>query len=234
MRECIRLAELSGFVVPRAITRGDLGVLYASLGDPERGMAVADEGLDVAEGWNSMSVPIVMGSRAEIQLLAGDLDAAEATILRGNIERLPGPIHFSASAHIELLRGRLALARGDHVQAIGIADTVIEWLRRLGISPFLPAALLLKANAESAGGGTGQMALVEARSEAQRLGFRMILWRIDAELSGVAAESGDTARATELRDDAKDLIGHIAESIDDPELRSRFLGLPDVAAVRSS
>jgi ATP/maltotriose-dependent transcriptional regulator MalT len=121
MRECIRLSEPAGFVIPQAITRAEMGALYANLGDLVSGMTLADEGLEVAQEQSQMAMPIVMGSRAEIQLLAGELDEAEATIARSGIERLPGPIHFAAAAHVELLRGRLASARGDHGRAVEIA-----------------------------------------------------------------------------------------------------------------
>jgi hypothetical protein len=76
--------------------------------------------------------------------------------------------------------------------------------------------------------------LLEGRLEAERLGFGPVLWRIDAELSGIAAERGDAPRAVDLLDEAKGLIERIAASIDDTELRSSFLGLPDVVAVRST
>lgn len=235
MRECIQLSELAGFVIPQAVTRAELGAVYANLGDLERGMALADEGLAVATERSEMAVPIVMGSRAEIQLLAGELDEAEATIARSGIERLPGPIHFAAAAHVELLRGRLAFGRGDHGRAVQIADMVLEWLRRLGVRPFLPAALLLKGRALRASGGTAEAetALLEARSEAERLGFGPILWRIDAELSDMAAAGGDAPRAGELRSEARGVIERIAASIDDAGLRSSFLTLPDVEAVTS-
>jgi class 3 adenylate cyclase/tetratricopeptide (TPR) repeat protein len=235
MHECIRLAELAGFVIPQAITRAELGALHANLGDLERGMALVDEGLEIAEEQSQMAVPIVMGSRAEIQLLAGELDEAEATIARSGIERLPGPIHFAAAAHVELLRGRLASARGDHGRAAEIADTVIEWLRRLDVRPFLPAALLLKGRALLATGGSAlaEATLLDARSETERLGFVTILWRIELELSGVSAAAGDAAHAAELRKEAGSVIDQIAGSIDDAELRSSFLALPDVRAATS-
>jgi ATP/maltotriose-dependent transcriptional regulator MalT len=235
MRECIRLSELAGFVIPQSITRAELGALYANLGEIERGRALAEEGLEIARERSPLAVPIVMGSLAEIQLLAGELGEAEATIARSGIERLPGPIHFAAAAHVELLRGRLASAGADHARAAEIADRVLEWLRRLDIRPFVPAALLLKGRALLAVGALGEAetALLDARSDAERLGFRTILWRIEAELSDLSAARGEATRAAELRDEAGSVIEQIAGSIDDAELRSSFLALPDVRAVVS-
>jgi class 3 adenylate cyclase/tetratricopeptide (TPR) repeat protein len=236
MREGIQLSEVAGFVIPQAVTRAELGALYANLGQIERGMALADEGLAIAKEQSSLAVPIVMGAKAEILLLAGELDAAEAAIEQTTIERLPGLLHFAAAASAELLKGRLASARGDHGEAARIADRAIEWVRRLEVRPYTPAALLVKGSALLALGepGEAETALLEGRLEAERLGFGPVLWRIDAELSGIAAERGDASRAVDLLDEAKGLIEQIAASIDDTELRSSFLGLPDVEAVRSS
>jgi tetratricopeptide (TPR) repeat protein len=145
-------------------------------------------------------------------------------------------LHFAAAANAALLKGRLASARGDHREAVRIADRAIEWVRRLEVRPYTPAALLLKGTALLALGepGEAETALLEGRLEAERLGFGPVLWRIDGELSGIAAERGDAPRAGDLLDEAKGLIEQIAATIGDPELRSSFLGLPEVEAVRST
>ena len=79
-----------------------------------------------------------------------------------------------------------------------------------------------------------ERALREGRAEAEQLGFVPILWQFDIALSGIAEASGDAARAVELLDEARAIIDRIATSIDALELRSSFLGLPDVAAVNAS
>ena len=44
---------------------------------------------------------------------------------------------------------------------------------------------------------------------------------------------GDAGRAAEFRNEARSVIEQIAGSIDDTELRSSFLGLSEVEAVRA-
>jgi class 3 adenylate cyclase/tetratricopeptide (TPR) repeat protein len=235
MHECIELAEVAGFIPPQAITRGDLGALYANLGDLERGMALADEGLEIAGEWSQLAVPIVMGSKAEIQVLAGRLEDAEDTIARSGVHRLPGPIHIAGAARFDLLRARLASLRGEHDKTVEIADTVIERFRRLEVRPFLPATLLLKGRALRANGSgaEAEAALLQARSEAEALGFKAILWRIDAELSDISAATGDDAGAAERRNEARRVVEELAESIGDADLRSSFLALPEVRSAVS-
>ena len=53
------------------------------------------------------------------------------------------------------------------------------------------------------------------------------------ELSGISAARGDAAHAAELLNEARGVIEQIAGTIDDAELRSSFLGLPEVRAVTS-
>jgi ATP/maltotriose-dependent transcriptional regulator MalT len=131
---------------------------------------------------------------------------------------------------VDILRGQLAAAREDHAGAIVIADSVIEWLHRHELRQFLPAALLLKARASIASGrpDDAEPLLRDARSRAEDMDYRRLLWEIDAELAGIAAARGDEAAAAELRAEASSIVSAIAETIDDDELRSSFLSLPKV------
>jgi tetratricopeptide (TPR) repeat protein len=204
----------------------------ANLGDLDRGRALVDEALEVATQGNTMAVPIVTASVAEVQLRTGDIETAAATIGEGTIVPLPGPIHFAAEAHVELLRGRIALLRGDAAAALANANAMTEWLARIGIEPFLPEALLLKGDALRASGAAteAEAVLREARSMASHLGFA-ILWRIDAALSELAAQRGDASVASELAAEARATIDRVAVSLDDEDLRRSFLAVPEVQAV---
>ena len=235
MRECIEHAELAGFVIPQAVSRADMGAAYATLGEIERGSRLADEGLAIARERNTLAIPLVKAAQAEILVLAGRLDEAEAAIAESVLGRLPGLLHFAAAANAKILKGRLAALRGDHARAVELADEVLEWLRPLGVRPYDPAALLLKGSSlvELGELEEAERALLEGSAEAEQLGFEPIGWRIEMALSGIAAATGDAARATELRHQARGVIDRIAGSIDDAHLRSSFLGLPEVQAVNA-
>ena len=233
MHECIECAEASGFMVPLAATRADIGVLYANLGDVERGTRFAADGLAAAENLNALAIPLVLASVAEVHLLAGRYDDANAAIDGSITDRLPGLLSFSAAANSKILKGRIAAIRGDHQQAIDIADRVLEWLRPLDVRPYDAAALLLKGSSlrELGKSDHAERVLREARQAADALGFAPILWRIDITLGGIAADTGDTARAAELRGHAWTIVDHLAATIDDEQLRASFLALPEVRAV---
>ena len=110
---------------------------------------------------------------------------------------------------------------------------MVEWLRPLGVRPYSPAAFLLKGSSllELGKLDEAERALLEGSAEAEQLGFDPIRWQIEMALSRVASANGDEARAAELRNQAQDIVDRIAGSIDDVELRSSFLGLPEVRRV---
>ncbi len=182
---------------------------------------------------NAIAIPIAKAAQAEIFLLAGRLEDAETAIAESVLTRLPGLLHFAAAANAQILTGRIAAIRGDHAGAVEIAEHVVEWLRPLGVRPYSPAALLLKGSslAELGKLDEAERALLEGSAEAEQLGFEPIRWQIEMALSRVASAAGDAARAAELRNRANERIDRIAGSIDDAQLRSSFLGLPEVQAV---
>jgi tetratricopeptide (TPR) repeat protein len=233
MRECLESADASGFMIPLAATRADMGALYANLGAVRRGAELAAEGLEIAERVNALAVPLVMASVAEVALLDGRLDDAQAAIDRSTTAVLPGLLAFSAAANAEIQRGRLAAIRGDHDGAIEVADHVLAWLRPLEVRPYVANALLLKGTSLAALGrlDEAEAALMEGRAAADGLDFAPMRWRIDLALSRLASNAGDMARAAELREQAKAIVERLAATIDDEALRASFLRLPEVEAV---
>jgi ATP/maltotriose-dependent transcriptional regulator MalT len=174
----------------------------------------------------------VMGAKAELHLLAGELDEAEAAAGDTEFERLPEPLRSSESFHVAFVRARIAAARGEHTKAVEIAETVLERLRSWEIRPFVAEALLLKGRSLAMSGNSdeAERALAEARTHAERLEHRLVLWEVLAELSQVASARGDAELAARLRSKARRLVERTADGLDDVELRASFLarsGLQD-------
>jgi hypothetical protein len=94
----------------------------------------------------------------------------------------------------------------------------------------LPEALYLEGKA-LLGLGREEVArdrFLVARTEAETLGARRILWRI---LDGLSRLEKDPSRTTQLRQEARQVIRYIVAHIDQDDLRASFLSLPDVRAV---
>ena len=111
---------------------------------------------------------------------------------------------------------------------------MVEWLRPLEVRPYGPAALLLKGTSlvELGKLEDAERALLEGRAEAEQLGFDPILLadRDRAERHrGNERRRGASGRAADTRR-ARSSIGsrQVSTTLD---LRSSFLGLPEVQAV---
>jgi tetratricopeptide (TPR) repeat protein len=234
MESSIAIAERGGFIPPLGTIRADLASLLAYLGDFDRARAALRIALQVAEK-RPISLPRVMGAKADLHLLAGELEEAEAAAAEIEFERLPEPLRSTESFHVAFVRGRIAEARGEHARAVEIAETVLERLRSWEIRPFVAEALLLKGRSLVASGNAdeAERVLAEARSHAERLEHRLVLWEVLRELSQIAAARGDAEQAAGLRSEARGIVERIADGLDDEGLRSSFLARPDVRVVLS-
>jgi class 3 adenylate cyclase/tetratricopeptide (TPR) repeat protein len=222
MRESIDLSERAGFVAPQATTRATLASTYAYLGDLDRARDVVRAAMHVATERLQMARPWVLATMAEIHLIAGELDEADAALTETRTELLPEPLQSASSVWVPLVRGRIAFARGDHGHAVEIADGVLDRLRRAGIRPFVAEVLLLKGTALAAAGQTteAESALRDARSIAQSLGHNRFLWEILAELGSLVGDD-------EMRAEAKRIVEEIAGSVES-DLGASFLARPEV------
>jgi class 3 adenylate cyclase/tetratricopeptide (TPR) repeat protein len=225
MDEAIDMGERAGFLAPLVRTRSTLAVTYAYLGDPARARATSRVALDVATERLPSARAWALASIAEIHLLAGELDDADAALSESNVELSAEPLRSEASLQVPLVRGRVADARGDHERAVEIAGDVLDRLKRTGIRPFTEEAMLLNGTALAAAGRTpeAERALREARSAAESVGHRRILWEILAKLGRIV---GDEERA-ELQKEARSIVETIADTLD-ADLRASFVDRPDV------
>ena len=227
MRECVALAERASFGLPQATTRAELATVYAHLGDPERAQELLDVALGIADEGQPIARRRVMAAKAELQLLSGDLVAAEVTAAETELELLPESIQGL------LIRARIVGAQDDQVRAGEMTSEIVARLRRQSVRRFLDEALLLLGTSlgKRAEWEPAETTLREARSEADALGHRRVLWEILRELSVVREARGDPGEASRLRDEAGRIVLEIASTIDDEQLRSSFLGRPEVAEV---
>ena len=230
MRDAIDLGERAGLLAPQVRTRSTLAVTYAYLGDRERARETSRVSLDVATERLPSARAWALASIAEIHLLASELDEANAALADSNVELSSEPLRSEASVLVPLVRGRVANAKGDHERAIEIADDVLDRLHHAGIRPFTEDAMLLKGRALAALERTSEAerALREARSAAESLGHRRILWEILANLSGIV---GDEEHA-HLREEARGIVETIADTLEG-DLRTSFVARPDVQELLS-
>jgi class 3 adenylate cyclase/tetratricopeptide (TPR) repeat protein len=225
MREAVEMGERVGFLAPLVTTRATLAATYAYLGDLEAAGDGAERALEVATERVPSARPWPLLCLARIHLLAGEADAADAALAACDPDLLPELSRTQASLDVELVRGGIALARGDHGRAIEIADQLLARLDRIRVRQFAEAARLLKGRALRASGDAvaATDALREARSIAEDLRHRRILWEILAELAEVGGEERSVLLAG-----AREILHAMADTLE-PDLGKRFLDRPGVA-----
>jgi DNA-binding SARP family transcriptional activator/predicted ATPase len=232
MEECIRLADLADFPAPQLTTRTDLAKVYAGLGDPQRGLALAHLALVVAEEQFPVYRAYPLSILAEIHLMQDNL--AEAAVALDEARREPisetYPIY---EIHILQAESRFALSRGDDGKAVAVTETLLATLQQFGAKAFMPDALFLAGQAFAAQGQTepARERLQGAHLAAQELGSRRMQWPILFSLSQLEA---DPAEALRLRQQAREIIRFISGNISTAEMRSAFLNQPQVRAVFES
>ena len=218
MRESVDLAERAGFTAPQVTARSDLAAAYAYLGDLETAHELAALAMKVADELQPIARPWAQWATALVAFLEGDVDAAEAILDETDPELLPEPLGSVATVQVPLLRSRIALARGDPEAAIAFARSVADRPRRIGNRQLAADVLLAQGRALAAAGRTeeAEAAFRDARAEAERLGRRLLLWEILAELAEI---TGDEA----VRKEARALVHEIADTVEDEGLRRSFL-----------
>jgi tetratricopeptide (TPR) repeat protein len=225
MREAVEMGERVGFLAPLVTTRATLAATYAYLGDLEAAGDGAERALEVATERVPSARPWPLLCLARIHLLAGEADAADAALAACDPDLLPELSRTQASLDVELVRGGIALAKGEHGRAIEIADQLLARLDRIRVRQFAEAARLLKGRALRASGDAvaATAVLREARSIAEDLRNRRILWEILAELAEVGGEERSALLAG-----AREILHAMADTLE-PDLGKRFLDRPGVA-----
>ena len=173
MRECIQLSELAGFVLPQAITRAELGALYASLGRSRARHGAGGRGARGREGAEPTG-------GADGDGVEGRDPAARGRARRGRGHDRPqrcraapraDPLHRRRPrrAHPGAARvgqGRARPSRRDRRHDARVAPPA----RRSSVPPGR-APVEGQRTAGQRPAREAEEALLEARSEAERLGF---------------------------------------------------------------
>jgi ATP/maltotriose-dependent transcriptional regulator MalT len=234
MQEAMRLGEQTGLLFASIIPATDLAWVHASLGAVEQGLALARRAQALE---SKVQLPFLRAypfvALARLHLAQGDLAAAQAAIhnLKSKLPK-EGMLWFIPN-FMPLVEGELALAQHDDERALTLMNEQIDYLRRSQTHFFASDALHLKARALLALGRADEAgeALVQARTEAERVGSRRSLWPILLALSHLEAGRGNQAEAQTLLGQARELVEFISARIPTSDLRASFLNLADVRAV---
>jgi predicted ATPase/predicted negative regulator of RcsB-dependent stress response len=228
MEESIRLSELVSFISPLIIVRADLATIYGSLGAFERGLETARLAVSVAETKMPIFRMYALAALARLHLGQGHLVEAETLLDQMKQDPNKDGLGFFPAMILQV-EAELSLAQGCYERAKTIGEEAVVVLRQLGMRTFLPSTLYVQGQALLSLGqpDAARECWLAARTEAEAIGSRRILWQILAALSRLEP---DPTVAERLCGQAREVVAYIAGHTP-AELQASFLALPGVQAV---
>lgn len=231
MTECLRLAEMAGYLLPQLLTRADLGTVYGYLGAVEQGFEMIRLALTIAETHLPSFRTWVLGRLAQLHLRQNQLSQAEAAVEQGRRVSSPQLFPFFYQ-YLPLAEAELALRQGEPERALVLIDALLVKFQPFTMRPLVAEVLYLRGQGLM---GLDQLdaarqTLLEAHAIAEAVGSRRMQWQILSALSRIETDPGEVGR---LRQQAREIVQYIAGNVADPELRASFLGLAEVKELLS-
>jgi tetratricopeptide (TPR) repeat protein len=207
-----------------------LALVYALLGQPERASALAAQALAIAQQQLPMGLAAVYLVHSWLDLLAGDLTAAEAHLRRDGVHFNPKDYLSANPYFLRMLRAELALARGEFDHALRHEAEVDELQTNLGFRVFRTSTLRLRARALQALRrlDEAEAALRESLALAQAQPSYHSLWVVCQDLAQLARARGDHPAADRWQAEARAHLQAHLDRLTRPDLRASFLKLPEV------
>jgi class 3 adenylate cyclase/tetratricopeptide (TPR) repeat protein len=229
MQEALQIAEQSNNLGVLIGTRADLGWVYGSLGDIDRGLELAHLAHEKASSHVPHLEPWALAVLVRLAVLKGDLNEANELCSHMNYRvLLSGHSMVVAPILAALATCELALEARDFAGALQVTDDLYAHLTTSGIRAFRVHTLYLKSHAllalqqEQAAWDLLQM----ARAEAESQGALHSLWHVLLALSSIEYQCGKPERAKSLWEEARTIVETLASATDDPVLRASFLSTP--------
>jgi hypothetical protein len=234
----VELGQVTGNVTVLVGTRADLGLAYGELGQPARGLALAEAAYQQSRSQFPLLVGWPGAVVARLHLLNGDVAAAAATLAGLEpyqaYQRRAG-FMVMMWIQVALAEAEVALAQGQAWRAASLMAEVAESMAATGMRFRRPDVLYVHGRALLAQGrlAVARSALQEARLEALALEARRMYWRIVAALAEVELRCGQPEAAEQWRREARRHLAYLADHAP-AELRATFLARPEVHPLTQS
>ena len=233
--ECLSISRRVGTKLPQLMMNSFLALTYGTLGAMERAWEAVELAQSVDRDQLQTYWPIVWAVTARLHLWGGNVPAARQASDQSFIDFKPVGANHIADG-VLIADAEIALAEGRPEHALERMNELLKITEQVGRRTDVPEALLFRGLALRARGeeGEAQEDLLRARLEAEAIGSGRHFWRILLEQSRLEAAVGEAAKAAEFGAEAKAAVSGIIESLNDPELRQSFEGLPDVREALAS
>lgn len=231
--ESIEAAQQAGFAAGEYMGKAEMAMVYANLGQLDRGINGIEHVLQSMAGLSDMFLPWMQSYAVRLYGRKGRFEDAERTLNQLTASYPPEhPIIFLATP-IGIATVELAIAKKEYAGAVRATESLIQKSGKTGTQFMLLDALALQGRAYE---GLSQLDSAErvyatARAIAQKTGSRRMLWQILLGLSRVARSRGNAERAEQLRAEARAVVSFISDHLREEEPHTAFLNLPDVREV---
>ena len=225
MEASIHYGDLSGFLVAQTLDRIYLAEILAELGALEQAEAALQEAVLRSSNSGPQFLAFALSGEGHFYAVTNRPDEALAVVAQAKE-------YASTNSYVRLFsvqaESMAYFCQGKYAQVIRLAEENSGFLEE-SAGFYLPEAYFLWGKAEQALGlPAAKESFLRAKTAAEDLGGRWLLWQI---LPRLAELSDDADEAARLRDEAREILQGIVETIDREELKASFLEREDAQRV---
>ena len=225
-QRALKIAQDVGHRQWTCVVHRDLTGLYMDLRVLPKAQHHAEQAITLAlEIKSRIHTSVVSGILGVLLVQQGKIDEADAIV--GSYRASELPMRTLGQRWIWLAQAELALAQNNPEAAIQIVDQLIETQINLDGSTAgaIPRVALVRASALAAlqRWAEAETLLVSARETAQLRSVPRLLWQVELALSRLYQAQGNTDAAERTWKSASNVIGEIAGSLTESEVRDEFL-----------
>ena len=240
-QKCLQLARDYGNWNVASWVLNTLGWIYHDLSNIELASKYNNESIRIARthqrGIALGGVAHALTNLGQDDLRKDDIENAEKNFEEANRSYHQHPISWwRLKTRIDLGLGEVALAKGDYMRALRLAEDSLTTSEKAGAKKYIAKSLKLKAEVFAKVDRIGEAIELMENSlrSALQVGNPPSIWQIHYSLGLILEKHGDAAKANERYARAVALIGAVAAKLNDAVLKSTFLTSPETRAIRDS
>jgi len=227
--QAIKVAEANGDTSSLVRWLTLFGHGYVELGRPEQALDFYERALKIARTVPELQMAFMtLVGKADVLIKVGRVSEAEELITATLAEATrEGALGYQAELTVRLALA--AVARKQIPQALEEVAKAMEFARAAGANRILAGLALERARILSQGKRTAEAESVlrEGITSSRSMGERLLLPRLLAQLADLQLSRGRRAEASELLEEADDILEGLLTNASSPWVRGRILGSMD-------
>lgn len=227
--QAIKVAETNGDTSSLVRWLTLFGHGYVELGRPEQAFDFYERALKIARAVPELQMPFMtLVGKADALIKVGRVTEAEELITATLAEATKeGSLGYQAELRVRL--ALVAVARKQIPQALEEMDRAAEFARAAGANRILAGLALERARIlrQTTQMADAESVLREGITSSRSMGERLLLPRLLAHLADLQLSRGRRAEASELLQEADDILEGLLTNASSPWVRGRILGSMD-------